>query len=750
MEIWCNESQERYILSVKNDDLQLFKEICERERCPFAVVGTVTKDRNLVVLDELDNSHVVNIPMSVLFCSSKKGKRISKEFVGYKSIMCFNNYSLKEIVDRVLSLPTVASKSFLITIGDRSVTGLVSRDQMVGPWQVPISDVGVTCSSFMSKEGEAMAMGERPISALCNPSASARMALAEALLNIAAAKPRIETVRVSCNWMACPNFENDGSGLYYAVRSVSTLCKQLGVTIPVGKDSLSMSAKLDDGNLVVAPISLVVSAFSRIENVFHTLTPDLKRLKNGENTFLVFVDLAHGKQRLGGSCLAQVFNEIGDSVPDVESPEDILRFFKELNSTFEDNTVLAYHDKSDGGLFVTIAEMCFGGRIGAHCDLSHIASSTSVTEALFNEELGAVIQIRESDLLKIENLENYYILGKVGGYTIDISNNGLVESFDIFSLQRTWAETSYRIQSIRDNMDMALEEYDTLLDRNDPGLHFCLTYSHSFDVFEEKIIQCLSKPKVAILREQGINGAIEMAACFDRVGFQCVDVHMSDIISGDIQLDDFRGIVACGGFSFGDVLGAGIGWSKSVKMNQAVLSEFSRFFSRKETFALGICNGCQMLSNIVDGMPRFTRNKSDQFEARYSMVEIVESPATNVWFNGMVGSRLPIAVAHGEGRAVFESGTCNVAVRFVDNYGKVTERYPFNPNGSIKGSTGFSSEDGRILIMMPHPERVVRTSSMSWYPKNDQGVCEWGEGSDGFGDSPWIKMFQNVRLWTGA
>ncbi|CAG8485812.1 6769_t:CDS:2 [Acaulospora colombiana] len=738
MEIWCNEAQERYVLAVAPEDIEIFKDICIRERCIYADIGIATEKQDLILQDSLLNVTPVDIPMSILFGKpprmSRRAKTIKpvctpfdtslKTYLDYK----IQSEMLRDAISRVIRLPTVASKSFLITIGDRSITGLVARDQMVGPWQVPVADVAVTTSSYGVEiiTGEAMSMGERTPIALISQAASARMAVAEMITNIAAANiESISHIRLSANWMCAANHDGEGSGLYEAVKTVT------------------------------APLSLIVSGFAPVTSVHKTLTPQL-RADTKEKTVLVFLDLANGKQRIGGSAITQVYQQTGDEVPDVESTDIMKAFFQGIQNANE--FILAYHDRSDGGLFVSIAEMSFAGHVGVNINLEKIVQDNDFIRALFNEELGAVIQVSQRNLVKVEHifkeagfpLNHLHNIAEVTGEVQDILINlGDHELFKIsrVELQRMWSETSFHMQSLRDNSACAQEEFDSILDINDPGLQYSLTFDPSEDVTSPFLKSPeSSRPKVAILREQGVNGQTEMAFAFHLAGFSAIDVHMSDIISSKTTLKDFKGIVACGGFSYGDVLGAGSGWAKSVLLHSNARREFAEFFNRQDTFALGVCNGCQFMSQLkelipgAEDWPLFKKNKCEQFESRTSLIEIISEPSDNdfsnaitatkpsIFLRGMHLSILPIAVAHGEGRAEFSSeeqmkrliSNNLVALRYVDHYKDPTEIYPFNPNGSPLGITGVQTPNGRVLAMMPHPERVLLKKSLSWYPV-DQG-----------------------------
>ena len=762
-ELWSNESQERYVMAVLPEDLPRFKALCERERCPFAIVGYATEQRHLTVADSHFNNNPVDMDLSVLLGKPPKMTRdvgsISKNLNAFDS----TKIDIKDAVSRVLRLPGVADKTFLITIGDRSVTGLIARDQMVGPWQIPVSDVAVTLAGYETNVGEAFAIGERAPIALIDAPASGRMAIGEAITNIAAAAiDDISNLKLSANWMAPAGHAGEDAALFATVKAVGMeLCPALGISIPVGKDSMSMKTVWEDGDTkkaVTSPISLVVTAFANTLDARKTLTPQLRTgLSNPDlgETKLILIDLGNGKNRLGGSSLAQVYGQLGDTAPDVDHPEQLKTFFTAIQQLNSDGKLLAYHDRSDGGLFTTLVEMAFAGHCGIDVDIANLQGD--INSVLFNEELGAVIQVRTSDvdavLTQLKSL-SAHVIGAVSNQNqINITQNDQTVFADSrVNLHRMWSETTYHMQSLRDNPLCAQQEYDRILNDADAGLHAKLTFDINQNIAAPYINKGV-RPKMAILREQGVNGQVEMAAAFDRAGFASIDVHMSDIISGRIQLKDFAGLVACGGFSYGDVLGAGEGWAKSILFNSRANDEFSAFFNRTDSFALGVCNGCQMMSNlhsIIPGSehwPHFVKNKSEQFEARVAMVEVLESPS--IFFNGMAGSRMPIAVAHGEGFAEFSSAsTVNevlgkklVTMRFVDNAidlnGKSTptEIYPFNPNGSPLGVTGLTTQDGRFSIMMPHPERVFRAVQHTWRPD------EWLE------DAPWMRMFRNARKY---
>ncbi|ABO23171.1 phosphoribosylformylglycinamidine synthase [Shewanella loihica] len=756
LEIWCNESQERYVLSVAPENLELFTAICERERAPFAVVGEATEERHLTLSDEHFDNKPIDLPLEVLL---GKAPKMSRDVVSQKAdspALAQETIELKDAVRRVLRLPTVAEKTFLITIGDRTVTGLVNRDQMVGPWQVPVADCAVTASSFDSYSGEAMSMGERTPLALLDFGASARMAVAESIMNIAGSDiGSLKRIKLSANWMSAAGHPGEDAGLYEAVKAVGEeLCPELDLTIPVGKDSMSMKTAWQDGGedkTVTSPMSLVITAFGAVQDIRKTVTPELRSDKG--DTELLLVDLSQGERRLGGSCLAQVYGELGDKAPDLADAALLRGFFEVTQALVADKALLAYHDRSDGGLFTTLVEMAFAGNTGLDVDLSALTGTH--LERLFNEELGAVIQVRAADSQAIK--AQYQAAGvacrvvakPVAGDSIIIRDAGaevLAESRT--ELRTIWAETTYRMQAMRDNPECAEEEFKLKQVADAPGLTVDLKFDPSEDIAAPYILKGTA-PKMAILREQGVNSHLEMAAAFDRAGFESRDVHMSDILSGRISLEEFQGLAACGGFSYGDVLGAGEGWAKSILFNSRAREEFSRFFERNDSFALGVCNGCQMLSNLKDIIPgtehwpHFVRNRSERFEARFSLVEVQKSPS--FFFEGMEGSRMPIAVSHGEGRAEFASpealaaaeASGTIALRFVDGHGQVATQYPENPNGSPNALTGICSTDGRVTIMMPHPERVFRTVANSWHPD------EWGE------DSPWMRMFRNVRAKLG-
>jgi len=663
----------------------------------------------------------------------------------------FSAIGLREAVLRVLRFPAVANKTFLISIGDRTVGGLCSRDPFVGPWQAPVADAAVTLMGFTTYRGEAFAIGERAPLAVIDAPASGRMAVGEAITNIAAAGiAKIGDVKLSANWMAAAGYPGEDAALFDTVEAVAMqLCPQLGISIPVGKDSMSMRTAWRDGGRdkqVVAPLSLIVSAFAPCVDARRTLTPQLQPLDR--DSVLVLIDLGAGRNRMGGSVLAQVCDQVGGEAPDVDSPAKLKAFFETIQQLNRQGAILAYHDRSDGGLLVTLAEMMFASHVGVTVEVEG-----QIKAALFNEELGAVIQVRTADLDAVKKAFDgaglsapFRRLGSINrsGKLVIRSKGKEIYSESGVVLQRAWSETTYHLQRLRDNPECAQQEFDRILDAADPGLHAKLTFDPAEDIAAPYIAK-RARPKIAILREQGVNGQMEMAAAFDRAGFESVDVHMTDIIAGRLALTGFKGLVACGGFSYGDVLGAGEGWAKSILFNARAREQFGLFFQREDVFALGVCNGCQMMSNLhelipgTEHWPHFVRNRSEQFEARVAMVEVPRSPS--VFFEGMAGSRMPIAVAHGEGFAEFRDGTQLaaarklIALRFVDNRGQATERYPLNPNGSPEGISGLTTADGRFTIVMPHPERVFRSIQNSWYP------ASWKE------DGPWMRMFRNARRW---
>jgi phosphoribosylformylglycinamidine synthase len=795
LELWCNESQERYVLAIPADRIETFTRLCARERAPFAIVGEATAERRLVVADPHFGNKPIDLPLEVLLGKPPRMHRVEKSRP--RPLLPLSlSLSLGEAVRRVLAHPTVADKTFLISIGDRTLGGLIARDQMVGPWQVPVADCAVTAAAFDVYTGEAMAVGERTPVAVNNAAASARLAVGEALTNLAAAQiGDLGKVNLSANWMAAPAVPGDAADLYAAVQAVGLeLCPALGITIPVGKDSMSMSTVWQEGERqkrVTAPISLIVSAFASVADVRLTLTPQLRydaEVGRGVpaeppvnaahpegspypaapqgDTVLLLIDLGRGQHRLGGSILAQVVSQMGEATPDVDRPADLKGFWNAIQRLGRERKLLAYHDRSDGGLLATVTEMAFAGHTGVDLDLPHKHDPFS---ALFNEELGAVIQVRAADLddvflaLREHGLKACVSrLGTLNGsHRLTIRQNGRVLfDEDLFALRAIWSDVTRRIAGLRDNPVCAEQEHQVRLDPKNPGIAPKLTFKISNPEATEPTEKgsalaisapsvLMPKPSVAILREQGVNGEVEMAAAFTRAGFRTVDVHMTDILSGRVSLADFRGLAACGGFSYGDVLGAGEGWAKSILFHERARAEFAAFFARSDTFALGVCNGCQMMSNlhaIIPGSghwPRFVQNRSERFEARFACLQIERSPS--VLLAGMEGSVIPVAVAHGEGYAEFPdaaaASACNasgfVSARFVDNHHRPTEHYPLNPNGSPFGITALTTTDGRATIMMPHPERVFRSACMSY------SLPEWGE------DSPWMQLFYNARAWVG-
>lgn len=756
LEIWCNESQERYVLAVREHDLPRFEALCARERCPYAVVGTATEDKHITLGDRHFDSKPVDLPMSVLFGKAPKMTRTYAQCTFSVSDDGVEGISLEDAARRVMQLPTVASKSFLITIGDRTVSGLVHRDQMVGPWQVPVADAALTLNDYQGYAGEAMAMGERTPLAVFDAPASGRMAVGESLTNIACAPiGDLSGVKLSANWMAAAGVANEDQKLYETVKAVGIeLCPALGIAIPVGKDSMSMRTAWqadDTDKSVTAPVSLVISAFAAVADVRQSVTP---RLKDDSDTSLLLIDLGAGKNRLGASALAQVYNRDLGQAADLDDAAQFKAFFALIQALLADSKILAYHDRSDGGLFATVAEMQFASHVGVTLDLDSLGKQ--LLPALFNEELGAVIQVSNSDLPAVLALVEQQglssLVHEIGSLNaadaLHIRFAGeIVFSEERYKLQRDWTETSYQIAALRDNAECAKQEFDTLLNKDARGLVAEL----SFDVQRQPLTPALAltRPRIAILREQGVNGQVEMAAAFDRAGFETVDVHMSDLHGGLRQLDDFQGLTACGGFSYGDVLGAGEGWAKSILFNDALRSQFQQFFERDNTFALGVCNGCQMLSNLkalipgTEHWPRFVRNLSEQYEGRLVQAEVL--PSASVLLKDMAGSKMPIVVSHGEGRAEFASdrqqgallGQGADVLRYIDPQGQPALNYPFNPNGSPMGLAGVTSADGRVTIMMPHPERVFRSVQNSWAPE------DWAE------NGAWMQLFYNARLFVG-
>ena len=762
LQIWCNESQERYVLSILPEDLDKFRAICERERCPFAVVGTATDDGRLQVRDELFGNSPVDLPLNVLLGKLPKTTRTDETQKQPAQAFSAAQYDLKESAYRVLRLPAVAAKNFLITIGDRTVGGMTHRDQMVGAWQTPVADCAVTLMGFNTHRGEAMSMGEKPALALFDAPASGRMCVGEAITNIAATDiGALGNVKLSANWMAACGVKGEDEKLYRTVEAVSQLCQSLGMSIPVGKDSLSMKTVWQENGAqksVVSPLSLIISAFAPVQDVRKTVTPDIKPVAD---SVLLLVDLGFGKARMGGSALSQVWNDLGGESPDIDA--DTLKVFYEImQQLVAEDKLLAYHDRSDGGLFATLAEMAFAGRTGLNIDLEEDFAMERLVEnrcdqdILFNEELGAVIQIRHEDLHYVQALfeqrEFPELLYQIGQPEIGSGDLKIGETvFALADLQAAWQETSHQIQRLRDNPACADSEFALLEDNKRSKLFADLSFDLKDDIAAPYLAGSL-QPKIAVLREQGVNGHVEMAAAFTRAGFQAVDVHMSDLLSGRANLADFQMLAACGGFSYGDVLGAGEGWAKTILFNDRLRDQFAAFFARPDTLALGVCNGCQMMSNLAeivpgaDGWAKFKRNESEQFEARLSMVRVPKSPS--LILDEMAGSVLPVVVSHGEGRADFAHlgqpenqvpSSLHIALQYTDGLGEVTQQYPLNPNGSPQGIAGITTADGRVTIMMPHPERVYRTAQMSWCPE------EW----KAFELGGWYRLFAAARKVLG-
>ena len=759
LQIWCNESQERYVLSILEKDLDTFRAICERERCPFAVVGTATDDGHLKVRDDLFSNNPVDLPLNVLLGKPPKTTRTDKTVTPSKKPFNAGDIDITEAAYRVLRLPTVAAKNFLITIGDRSVGGMTHRDQMVGKYQTPVADCAVTMMGFNTYRGEAMSMGEKPTVALFDAPASGRMCVGEAITNIAAVNiGDIGNIKLSANWMAACGNEGEDEKLYRTVEAVSKACQALDLSIPVGKDSLSMKTVWQDNGeqkSVVSPLSLIISAFAPVEDVRKTVTPELK---NVEDSVLLLVDLGNGKARMGGSAFGQVYNNMTGDAPDLDDTGRLKAFYNVIQQLVAEDKLLAYHDRSDGGLFAALVEMAFAARCGINVDLtSLVANQADVNEAniraLFNEELGAVIQIAKQDVASVETLFKeadlaLHTVATIGtNEKIVIRNQaGIVLEQNRADLQRAWQETSHAIQRLRDNPACADSEFALIGDNERSALFADVKFDVNEDI-AAPFINSGAKPKIAILREQGVNGQIEMAAAFTRAGFDAYDVHMSDLMAGRVHLADFKMLAACGGFSYGDVLGAGEGWAKSILFHPALRDQFAAFFADPNTLTLGVCNGCQMVSNLAEiipgaeAWPKFKRNLSEQFEARLSMVHVPKS--ASLILNEMQGSSLPVVVSHGEGRADFAlhsgniSADLGIALQYVDGQNQVTQTYPLNPNGSPQGIAGVTNADGRVTIMMPHPERVYRAAQMSWKPE------DWTELSG------WYRLFAGARKALG-
>ncbi|MDW3094727.1 MAG: phosphoribosylformylglycinamidine synthase [Gammaproteobacteria bacterium] len=753
MEIWCNEAQERYVLAIEKDKLEIFKALCERERCPYAIVGEATEKQDLIVTDAKFGQNPIEIPMEVLLGKPPKVERNTSRKLQSQKKANYSNIKIDHAIEYVLRNPTVASKKFLISIGDRTITGLVARDQMVGPWQVPVADVAVTASSFKAYSGEAMSMGERTPIALSSGQSSARMSLAEAVTNLVAADiENLHDIRLSANWMAAANYTNEDSVLFDTVNALSDVCRELNIAIPVGKDSLSMQTQWQEAGVdknVVSPVSLIVSAFAPVSDIRKTWTPQIRT--DVGSSYLILLDLGEKKNRLGASCLSHVYKLDDDNVPDLNSSELLLKYFNYFNRLREKIDVISYHDRSDGGLLATLCEMAFAGRCGMKVQINTLGDDELAN--LFNEELGAVFQVLAEELGEVTLIAEEYGLSDclhvLGEPTLD--ENIVITHKDTELLNKSrselellWSQPSIHIQKLRDNPVSAEQECSLIGDHNHKGLVSKLSFNIDEDITAPFITKGL-RPKVAILREQGVNGQIEMAAAFDRAGFEAIDVHMTDLVSGRRELSEFQMLAACGGFSYGDVLGAGNGWASSILYNSMLKEQFNIFFNRQNVLALGVCNGCQMMSNlseIIPGSelwPKFLRNTSEQFEARLVNVEITNSPS--LIFEGMQGSVIPVAVAHGEGRIDangehcerIKSANLNV-MHYVNSSIEPTEIYPLNPNGSHDGITGLTNADGRFTIMMPHPERLFRACQYSWHPD------DWEE------DSPWLRMFRNARV----
>ncbi|KAA0448922.1 MAG: phosphoribosylformylglycinamidine synthase, partial [Candidatus Thioglobus sp.] len=732
LEIWCNESQERYVLAINDKKLELFSKICQRERAPFAVLGESTSEQQLILSDALFANNPIEMPMQVLLGNMPKTSINAISQPIKLTSFDTNNIQLSDAISRILQLPSVADKSFLITIGDRSVTGLVARDQMIGPWQVPVADCAISLADYHGYQGEIMALGERAPLALCDANAAARMTIGEALTNMLGGYVAdIKHISLSANWMSASGHKGEDAKLFEAVRSVGiNLCPELGLTVPVGKDSMSMQSTWQENGTnksVTAPLSLVITAFVKTPDVRMQITPLLDTEAKSE---LLLIDLGFGQNRLGGSCLAQVYNQLGDVAPNLDNSAVFKRFFAAINQLNKDGLISAYHDRSDGGAIVSLLEMAFASHCGLDIDSSDI-------DTLFNEELGCIIQVKNSNKSAVAKVLSAAGLSDCTSTIAKLNKTDTI-NIDTYSKKRTelqqlWSKTSYTIAKQRDNPDCAKQEFEAIT-HSTSGLKTELSFDHNL------VPNILSKrPKIAILREQGINGQIEMAAAFDQAGFEAIDVHMSDILSGRLALSDFKGLVACGGFSYGDVLGAGRGWASSILHNACAKDEFEAFFNRTDSFTLGVCNGCQMLSNLTEiipgsaNFPSFKRNKSEQFEARFSSVKIAKS--NSIFLQNMQGSIMPIAIAHGEGRAIFTRDLGNIAMQYVDHDGKPSANYPHNPNGSSDAAAGVCNDSGQVTIMMPHPERVIRAVQNSYYPQ------EYKERS------PWMRMFENARKW---
>ena len=750
MEIWCNESQERYVLSIKPEKIDEFKSICQRERCPYAILGQATQKQQLIVTDKYFDNKPVDIPMDLLFGNTPKTTKDIKKIKPKLNQFTFENINLDDAVMKVLNFPTVASKKYLITIGDRTVSGLVHRDQMVGPWQVPAADCGVSIRDYDSFSGESLSIGEKTPLALIDGAASARMAVCEALMNSAGNNiGDISNIKLSANWMAASGKGREDEVMFDAVFAIGEeLCPALEIGIPVGKDSLSMQTQWNDAGedkKVTAPVSLIITAFANIEDVRKSLTPYFDNTKTKHS--LYYVDLAQGNKRLGASSLAQVYSQLGNECPDLVNVEDFKEFWNTMQQAVNNELIAAYHDISDGGLFVTVAEMCFSSQVGIQAQLDF--SNKSTVEILFAEELGAVIAVEESKCIVFEKHFSALSCFKLGEATMEKTiafqhKQKQVFNDSLLNLEKQWAKTSHLMASLRDNPKTCEQEYKLI--GNDNGL----SPDVNFD-FSNKIITPFvntSKPKVAILREQGVNGQKEMAMAFHKAGFDAYDVHMQDLLDGKINLLDFQGIAACGGFSYGDVLGAGTGWANSILFHKDIKKQFADYFADNTRFTLGVCNGCQMLSQLkaiipgAEHWPQFLKNTSEQFEARFSTIKINDN--NSIFFAGMQGAQIPVAIAHGEGRAVFAGesarNNANISACYIDNSGQIAQSYPLNPNGSQEALAAVANKAGNVMIMMPHPERVFRNVQMSWHPKSWQSISD---------DSPWMRMFYNARKFSG-
>ncbi|HAE70934.1 MAG TPA: phosphoribosylformylglycinamidine synthase, partial [Gammaproteobacteria bacterium] len=745
LEIWCNESQERYVLAIAPSSLDLFSSICARERAPFAVLGESTKEQELVLSDSLFDNNPIQMPMSVLLGNPPKTSIDARTPVDHLNALDASDIKLDEAINRILQLPTVASKNFLITIGDRSVTGMVARDQFVGPWQVPVADCAISLADYVGYQGEIMSLGEKTPLALVNAESAARMTIGEALTNMLGGYVEdIHHISLSANWMSASGHPGEDAKLFAAVKSVGMdLCPELGLTVPVGKDSMSMrSSWVENGEdkAVTAPLSLIITAFAKTPDARLQITP---LLNTDEASELWLIDLGFGQNRMGGSCLAQVYNQVGDVAPNLDDSAVFKSFFTVINQLNKDGLISAYHDRSDGGVITTLLEMAFT----SHCGLDIQANEQNIAD-LFNEELGCVIQVSNNNK---DAVTQALMTAGLSDCTRHIASINDTDSIQIQTndevlfeqpraqLQSLWSSTSYEIAKLRDNPQCAEEEFASIIE-DTKGLKTDLSFDHNQSI-SAPYIATNAKPKIAILREQGINGQVEMAAAFNKAEFDAIDVHMSDILSGRISLADFKGLVACGGFSYGDVLGAGRGWASSILYNASAKDNFQAFFERDDSFALGICNGCQMMSNlseIIPGSehwPSFNRNVSEQFEARFSSVKIGQS--NSIFLKDMAGSIMPIAIAHGEGRAIFKGNQSDqhIALQYVDHAGDLTQTYPHNPNGSDNAVAGVTNDSGQVTIMMPHPERVFRAVQNSYHPK------DWDERS------PWLRMFENARAW---